>query len=221
MKKFKIIKLLSLLLVIITVALSFNFNSIFALSKKGSSGDEVSAIQTKLKDKGFYKGDIDGLFGSETEKAVKAFQKAEGLETDGIVGSKTLKALNLSLSSSSGGFSSSELALLSRIISAESRGEPYEGQVAVAAVILNRIAHPSFPNTLSGVIYQPGAFSCLDDGQVNEPVASSANKASVDAINGWDPSGGAIYYYNPDKSTNKWIFSRPVITTIGAHRFCS
>ena len=120
-----------------------------------------------------------------------------------------------------GGFSNSEIDLLARIISAESRGEPYEGQVAVAAVILNRIEHPSFPNTLSGVIYQPGAFSCLTDGGVNAAVADSAYKAARDAINGSDPSGGAIYYYNPAKSTNKWILSRPVITVIGGHRFCS
>ena len=216
----KFLKIFSLLLIILTIFLTLNFNSV-ALSKRGSTGDEVYAIQTKLKEKGFYKDKVDGIFGSNTEKAVIAFQKTQGLKTDGIVGTKTLKALNLSSSSSSGGFSSSELALLARVVSAESRGEPYEGQVAVSAVILNRIAHPSFPNTLSGVIYQPGAFSCLDDGQINEPVSNSANKASIDAINGWDPSGGAIYYYNPKKSTNKWIFSRPVITVIGSHRFCS
>ena len=120
-----------------------------------------------------------------------------------------------------GGYSANEVALLARIISAEARGEPYAGQVAVGAVILNRVAHPSFPNTLAGVIYQPGAFSCLDDGGVNAAVADSAYRAARDAINGSDPSGGAIYYYNPAKSTNQWIFSRPIITVIGQHRFCS
>jgi N-acetylmuramoyl-L-alanine amidase len=111
--------------------------------------------------------------------------------------------------------------LLARVISAEARGEPYIGQVAVGAVILNRISHPSFPHTLAGVIYQPGAFSCLTDGGINAAVADSAFRAARDAINGMDPCGGAIYYYNPAKSTNKWIFSRPVITIIGDHRFCS
>ena len=148
-----------------------------------------------------------------------------GLTPDGIAGPQTLSALGLGKAPSGvtgiGGYSANEVALLARIISAESRGEPYAGQVAVAAVILNRVAHPSFPNTLAGVIYQPGAFSCLDDGGVNAAVADSAYRAARDAINGSDPSGGAIYYYNPAKSTNKWIFSRPIITVIGNHRFCS
>ena len=192
-----------------------------ALSKYGSTGDEVVAVQTKLRELGYYKGNIDGIYGSGTKSAVTNFQKANGLSADGIAGSKTLAALGITKTPTSGEYTESEIALLARIISAESRGEPYEGQVAVGAVILNRIAHPSFPNTLSGVIYQPGAFSCLTDGQVNATVTESAKKAAQDAINGWDPSGGAIYYYNPAKSTNKWIFSRPVINTIGSHRFCS
>ncbi|HIQ81285.1 MAG TPA: spore cortex-lytic enzyme [Candidatus Scatavimonas merdigallinarum] len=192
-----------------------------ALSKYGSTGDEVVAVQTKLRELGYYKGNIDGIYGSGTKSAVTNFQKANGLSADGIAGSKTLAALGITKTPTSGEYTESEIALLARIISAESRGEPYEGQVAVGAVILNRIAHPSFPNTLSGVIYQPGAFSCLTDGQVNATVTESAKKAAQDAINGWDPSGGAIYYYNPAKSTNKWIFSRPVINTIGSHRFCN
>ena len=192
-----------------------------ALSKYGSTGDEVVAVQTKLRELGYYKGNIDGIYGSGTKSAVTNFQKANGLSADGIAGSKTPAALGITKTPTSGEYTESEIALLARIISAESRGEPYEGQVAVGAVILNRIAHPSFPNTLSGVIYQPGAFSCLTDGQVNATVTESAKKAAQDAINGWDPSGGAIYYYNPAKSTNKWIFSRPVINTIGSHRFCN
>ena len=192
-----------------------------ALSKYGSTGDEVVAVQTKLRELGYYKGNIDGIYGSGTKSAVTNFQKANGLSADGIAGSKTLAALGITKTPTIGEYTESEIALLARIISAESRGEPYEGQVAVGAVILNRIAHPSFPNTLSGVIYQPGAFSCLTDGQVNATVTESAKKAAQDAINGWDPSGGAIYYYNPAKSTNKWIFSRPVINTIGSHRFCN
>ena len=149
--------------------------------------------------------------------------KKNGLTADGIVGPKTLEKLGITSSSVSGNgqYSDSDIALLARVISAEARGEPYTGQVAVGAVILNRIEHPSFPNSLAGVVYQPGAFSCLNDGQFNEPVADSARRAAQDAMNGWDPSGGAIYYYNPAKSTNQWIFSRPVITVIGKHRFCS
>ena len=189
------------------------------LSKVGSRGDEVRQIQKKLKELGYDPGQVDGIYGDNTKKAVIAFQKAKGLNPDGIAVPQTLKALGIS--QDQGQFSSGDIDLLARIISAESRGEPYIGQVAVGAVILNRMEHPSFPNTLAGVIYQPGAFSCLDDGGVNAPVADSAYDAARDAINGWDPSGGAIYYYNPEKSTNQWIFSRPVITVIGQHRFCS
>ena len=142
------------------------------------------------------------------------------LIADGIAGTKTLEKLNITSNSSPNIFTESEISLLARIISAESRGEPYEGQVAVGAVILNRIDHPSFPNTLAGVIYQPSAFTCVTDGQINENVSDSSKKAAQDALNGWDPTGGAIYYYNPAKTTNKWIYSRPVITTIGKHKFC-
>lgn len=192
------------------------------LSKVGSQGEEVRAIQTKLVELGYLNGKIDGIYGDQTKAAVIQFQKSQGLSADGIAGPKTLAALGITANNSgSGQFSSSDIDLLARIISAESRGEPYTGQVAVGAVILNRMAHPSFPNTLAGVIYQPGAFSCLYDGGVNAPVADSAYRAARDAINGMDPSGGAVYYYNPEKSTNQWIFSRPVITVIGNHRFCS
>ncbi len=192
------------------------------LSKYGSRGEEVRQIQTKLKELGLYTGNIDGIYGNGTKNAVIAFQKQKGLDADGIAGTKTLTALGLSQSGGGNGqFSDSDVALLARTISAEARGEPYTGQVAVGAVILNRIEHPSFPDTLAGVIYQPGAFSCLADGQFNEPVAESATRAAQDAINGWDPSGGAIYYFNPQTATNKWIWSRPAITTIGKHRFCS
>ena len=192
------------------------------LSKYGSQGEEVRQIQTKLKGLGLYTGSIDGIYGSGTKNAVIQFQKQQGLDPDGIAGTKTLTALGLAQSGGGNGqFSDSDVALLARTISAEARGKPYTGQVAVGAVILNRIEHPSFPDTLAGVIYQPGAFSCLNDGQFNEPVADSAKRAAQDAINGWDPSGGAIYYFNPKTATNKWIWSRPAITTIGNHRFCS
>lgn len=193
-----------------------------SLSKYGSTGSEVTAIQTELKAQGYYNGKVDGIYGSGTKNAVEKYQKDNGLAVDGIAGNQTLASLGITKSTSvlAGGFSESDIDLLARIISAESRGEPYVGQVAVGAVILNRVEHPSFPNTIAGVVYQKGAFSCVDDGQIYEPVASTSKKAAVDAINGWDPTGGAIYYYNPDKATSQWIFSRETIITIGAHRFC-
>ena len=197
--------------------------------KKGSNGAVVTQIQTKLKSWGYYTGSVDGVYGSGTERAVRAFQQKNGLTVDGKVGDQTLAAMGLSAvsggnsgnSGGSGGASSSQVDLLARLISAEARGEPYSGQVAVGAVVLNRIKHPSFPNTLSGVIYQSGAFTCISDGQFNQPVAESAYRAARDALNGVDPSGGAIYYFNPSTATSSWIWSRPLITVIGKHRFCS
>ncbi|MBQ1962377.1 MAG: spore cortex-lytic enzyme [Clostridia bacterium] len=196
----------------------FSF-SVLAVSQMGSMGEEVSAVQSALKDRGYYDGKVDGIYGTVTKNAVTKFQKDNGLKTDGIAGKQTLKALGIDEGNDV--FTSSDISLLARVISAESRGEPYIGQVAVGAVILNRIEHPSFPDTLAGVVYQRGAFSCMDDGQINEAVADSAYQAARDALNGLDPSGGAIYYYNPKTATSKWIFSRPVITQIGAHVFCS
>lgn len=190
-----------------------------AAYRRGSSGSMVTQIQKKLKDWGYYNGEVDGVFGSRTEKAVISFQRKNGLTADGVVGSKTLSALGLQGSSAS--TASNDVALLARLISAEARGEPYSGQVAVGAVVLNRIEHPSFPNSMSGVIYQSGAFTCMVDGQFDKPVADSAYKAARDALNGWDPSGGAIYYFNPNTATSSWIWSRPLIVTIGKHRFCS
>ena len=189
--------------------------------KKGSSGAVVTQIQTKLKSWGYYTGTVDGIYGSGTERAVRAFQQKNGLTVDGKAGDQTLAAMGLSAGASnsggSGGASSSQVDLLARLISAEA----YSGQVAVGAVVLNRIKHPSFPNTLSGVIYQSGAFTCITDGQFNQPVAESAYRAARDALNGVDPSGGAIYYFNPSTATSSWIWSRPLITVIGKHRFCS
>lgn len=224
-KRHRALKISLLLLTNLLVLLMAYFGSeAFAASRIGSQGEEVKMIQNALSQQGYFSGKADGIFGEATRKAVISFQKSNGLTADGIAGSKTLSALGISGGGSSGAYgnySSADMELLSRIISAEARGEPYEGQVAVGAVILNRIEHPSFPNSLSGVIYQPGAFSCIDDGGVNAAIADSARKAAREAVNGSDPSGGAIYYYNPAKSTNKWIFSRPVITVIGEHRFCS
>ncbi|MBR5490449.1 MAG: spore cortex-lytic enzyme [Oscillospiraceae bacterium] len=189
--------------------------------KKGSSGSVVSQIQTLLKNQGFYSSAVDGIYGSGTEAAVKRYQQRFGLKADGIAGPQTLAYMGISAQGGATSSGSGDVALLARLISAEARGEPYVGQVAVGAVVLNRMEHPSFPNTMSGVIYQSGAFTCIDDGQFNEPVADSAYNAARDAMNGWDPSGGAIYYFNPVTATSKWIWSRPLITVIGKHRFCS
>ena len=211
---------------------SFQTETEEVLSKMGSRGSEVRTIQTKLKNWGYFFDKVDGIYGEKTRDAVIWFQKKNGLTADGIAGPATLKAMGIYSSSSSGSsgsgsgsgggkYSQSDYNLLARLISAEARGESYTGQVAVGAVVLNRVEHPSFPNTISGVVYQKGAFSCLDDGQFNQPVAESCYRAAQDALNGWDPSGGAIYYYNPVTATNKWIRSRPVIVKIGKHLFCS
>ena len=192
------------------------------LSRYGSTGTEVKNIQTVLKRLGYYTGSIDGIYGSGTKSAVTRFQRDCGLTQDGICGPVTLLYLGIDsggASSSGGKYSSSDVALLAKVISAEARGEPYEGQVAVGAVVLNRVAHPSFPNSVSGVVYQSGAFSAVTDSNWSAAVTDSAKRAAQDAINGWDPTGGAIYYYNPRKTSNAWIRSRKVITVIGNHYF--
>ena len=211
-----------LLNLLVLAALSFLYPSpaAEALSKNGSTGAEVKAIQETLKDRGLYSGSIDGIYGAGTQAAVKKFQKQQGLTADGIAGPLTLKRLGVSVGAIPEA-NEANVNLLARIISAEARGEPYSGQVAVGAVILNRVEHPSFPDPLSGVIYQPGAFTAITDGQFNESVAESAYRAARDALNGTDPSGGAIYYYNPDRAISQWIRTRPVIKRIGKHLFCS
>ncbi len=198
-----------------------NEASVYTLSKIGSRGNEVRQIQKKLKELGHYKGSVDGIYGTATQKAVKSFQKSCGITADGIAGPKTLKYLGLSPSSdSSGAYSGSDINLLAKLIAAEARGESYTGQVAVGAVVLNRVSHSSFPDTIAGVIYQKGAFSCVNDSNWSVAPNSTSLKAARDCINGWDPSGGAIYYYNPAKTSNSFMHSRPVITTIGRHVFC-
>lgn len=193
-----------------------------ALSKYGSRGTEVRTIQEKLKRWGYYSGSVDGIYGSQTVSAVKSFQKKNGLTVDGIAGTQTLKAMGITSSSSSSSSSnnSSNVNLLARVVYGEARGEPYTGQVAVAAVVLNRVKSSKFPNTISGVVYQSGAFDAVADGQINMTPDTTAKKAAQDALNGWDPSYGAIYYFNPSTATNKWIWSRPMTVTIGKHRFC-
>lgn len=220
-----------LLIIVIMLFTLYNVvvrnSQVQALSKYGSRGEEVKTIQTKLKRWGYYNGSVDGIYGSGTLAAVKKFQKKNGLTVDGIAGKRTLEAMGIYNSSSSSSSSSSNntvnssnLNLLSRVIYGEARGEPYTGQVAVAAVVLNRVRSSSFPNTVSGVVYQSGAFDCVSDGQINLSPDSTSRKAAQDALNGWDPTYGAIYYFNPATATNKWIWSRPMTITIGKHRFC-
>lgn len=196
--------------------------STYALSKLGSTGDEVKSIQRKLSSLGYYKGNIDGIYGQATKSAVTAFQRNCGITVDGICGKQTLLYLGLGSGSSSNttSYSNSDVELLAKVISAEARGESYEGQVAVGAVILNRVKHPSFPDSISGVVYQNGAFSCVNDSNWYADVASSAKRAAIDALNGWDPSGGAIYYFNPKKTSDSFMHSRPVVKVIGDHYFC-
>lgn len=190
-----------------------------ALSKRGSTGSEVTKIQQKLINWGYMTGSADGIYGAKTEAAVKRFQQKNGLSADGIAGSKTLEKMGISQSTTQAS-SDNSTTLLAKLINGEARGETYEGQVAVGAVVLNRVKHSSFPNSIAGVIYQSGAFTAVDDGQINLSPTSSCVRAAKDALNGWDPSGGAIYYYNPVTATNGWIRSRPVIKTIGKHVFC-
>ncbi|MBQ9118067.1 MAG: spore cortex-lytic enzyme [Clostridia bacterium] len=199
-----------------------------AVLRQGSRGSEVRQVQQKLKRWGYYNGSVDGIFGAGTRKAVVAFQKKNGLKADGVVGAATYRALGMNDSynalqnqgsSSAGGYSSADIYLLARTIYAEGRGEPYTGQVAIGAVVLNRVRHPSFPNTVSGVVYQKHAFTAVSDGQINLTPNDTAMKAAKDAANGWDPTGGAIYYYNPAVATSSWIFDRQTVTVIGRHVF--
>ena len=221
-------RVLSLLLAVVLLgsigtiaAVQSGDNSVSTLSKMGSRGDEVRRIQQKLKSMGYYTGSVDGIYGTQTQSAVKKFQRDNGLDVDGIAGPKTLSYLGISSGSSgSGQYNSNDVYLLAKVIAGEARGESYVGQVAVGAVVLNRVEQSSFHDSIAGVVYQPGAFSCVYDSNWSVAPTAESQKAARDAINGWDPSGGAIYYYNPAKTSNQWIRSRPVIVTIGSHLFC-
>lgn len=229
----KIIKVMAIILIVFSVGVcvsamtapSFTQTAFAAVYKQGSRGETVKTIQKKLKNWGYYSGKVDGIFGAKTKEAVKYFQRKNKLTADGIVGNKTLSALGIEFngSSSSGSvtsnYSDSDVALLTRLIYGEARGESYVGQVAVGAVVMNRIKSASFPNTMSGVIYQSYAFTAVDDGQINLSPNSTARKAALDAMNGWDPTYGALYYYNPRTATSQWIFSRQTTVTIGNHVF--
>lgn len=188
-------------------------------SVEALSANENKAVQQKLKELGFYKGSVDGVYGSGTKNAVIAFQKSRGLTADGIVGARTAKALGITLNTQQVSQSSSDLYVLAKCVYAEARGEPYEGQVAVAAVILNRVKSADFPNTIAGVVYQPWAFTAVNDGQINLEPDQTAYSAARDAMNGWDPTYGCLYYYNASTATSRWIFSRTTVVTIGNHVF--
>ena len=225
----KNLKAIIIIFLVSSIFISYNVflrnNESFALSKYGSRGEEVKTIQTKLKRWGYYKGNIDEIYGSQTLAAVKWFQQKNGLTVDGIAGTKTLEAMGIynssgnSSSNSSSSTTSSDLNLLSRLVYGEARGEPYTGQVAVAAVVLNRVRNSAFPNTIAGVIYQKGAFDVVADGQINLTPNDTAKKAAQDALNGWDPTYGSVYYYNPATATSKWIWSTTYVTQIGNHIF--
>ena len=225
----------SIYLTFSTIIIPYN-NAVRAITfKYGSRGDYVSVIQDKLKRWGFYNGDIDGIYGYQTYLGVKTFQQNSGLTADGIAGDNTLVSLGIfipgtntkatntygAVTSSRSTTSDENVNLLASLINGESRGEPYEGQVAVGAVVLNRTRDSRFPKTVAGVIYAPGAFTATVDGQISAKLEQTSINAARDALNGWDPSGGAIYYFNPAKTTNQWIWSRPLIKIIGKHRFCS
>lgn len=210
-------------IIVVFILITIIYPISYGLSRFGSTGDEVKEIQRRLKDWGYYNGNVDGTFGSKTFEAVKNFQRKNGLAVDGIVGKNTLSALGItgsSDSSSSNNVNNTDLNLLSKLVYGEARGEPYKGMVAVAATVLNRVADSRFPNTIAGVIYQSGAYTCVSDGQINLEANEQARKAAQDAINGWDPTSGCIYYFNPNTATSDWIWSRPQVMTIGKHIFC-
>ncbi len=216
--------LICILTAIISVAIYICPTPISTLSQYGSRGDEVINIQVKLKRWGYYKGSVDGIYGYLTYTAVKWFQAKNGLRIDGIAGPETLRALGLptgetAAATRTGAAVSRNVNLLAHAIHGEARGEPYQGKVAIAAVILNRVEDPRFPKTIAGVIYQPGAFTAVADGQINLDPDTSSYNAARDALNGWDPTGGCVYYFNPATATSRWIWSRPIVTVIGKHYF--
>lgn len=228
----KTLKLATLLIMIVVVGFCVTtisapqnvINVSAAVLRQGSRGQTVRTLQRKLKNWGYYTGSVDGIYGKKTVEAVKYFQRKNKLKVDGIAGPKTLSAMGISSSSSgssgvTSNYSDADVALLARLIYGEARGESYVGQVAVGAVVLNRIKSAQFPNTMSGVIYQKWAFTAVQDGQINLTPNSTAKKAALDAMNGWDPSYGALYYYNPAVATSQWIFTRKTTVTIGNHVF--
>lgn len=227
MRKRKLLSVIILITLALTTTLYIYKNDLSelyrysrtAVSYYGSRSQEVIEIQTRLANWGYYDGKVDGVFGIKTYRAVRHFQSKNGLKVDGIAGSQTLAALGIPTGSTGQSSDNNNLNLLAHIINGEARGEPYVGQVAVGAVVLNRVRDSRFPNTIAGIIYQPRAFDAVDDGQINLAPSDSSYKAARDALNGWDPSGGAVFYYNPATATSNWIWTRQIITTIGKHNF--
>lgn len=205
-------KLLSVMLILLLVTVTVSAAPLTI----GSRGQDVSKLQQALKDRG-YQVAVDGIYGTQTKEAVKQFQRDNGLVVDGIAGAKTLAALKISTESTN---TSSDVYLLARCIYGEARGEVYLGKVAVGAVILNRVKDANFPNSVSGVIYQPGAFDAVSDGQINLAPDEECIRAARDAFGGWDPTNGCLYYYNPKTATNKWMLSKEVMLVVGNHSFC-
>lgn len=224
MRHYKLLRCIALSLTVLL--LMANQTAALADLRVGDSGSLIREVQSRLKKWGYYDGTVDGVFGTGTQDAVKAFQRKYGLTADGIIGEATARKIGITLTGassgstgSSGDFSSSDVYLLAKVVHGEARGEPYVGKVAVAAVVLNRVESSHFPNTISGVVYQPYAFTAVSDGQINLNPDEESLRAARDAINGWDPSGNAIYYYNPAIATSSWIYSRTVVAVIGRHRF--
>lgn len=216
----------------LTLAPSLTYSFSDRILKVGSSGGDVYELQGRLQYLGYYHGKIDGSFGWQTYSSVRTFQWKFGMKVDGIVGPKTKLMLwkatkqwapgtnnQTNVTAGSQAASSNDITLLARAVYGEARGEPYAGQVAVAAVILNRVDDSRFPNTISGVIFQPGAFTAVDDGQIWLTPNETAYRAARDALNGWDPSGNALYYFNPHTATSSWIWTRPQVVQIGKHIF--
>ena len=210
-----------LLLPLLALLMTITLTADAATLTMGSRGERVALIQQRLKEWGYYSGQVDGVFGLGTYNAVVRFQRQNRLSVDGQVGKKTAAAMGIPLTGtiSASLYRESELKLLARLVSGEARGEPYIGQVAVAAVVLNRVRSDDFPDTISGVIFQPGAFDAVWDGQFDMEPTTSCIRAARDAMNGWDPTGGCTYYYNPSTATNEWIWTRAVQLTIGRHAF--
>ncbi len=206
-------KLIAVILIIFSLCIS---TSAVTLSRS-SRGDEVKKLQQALNDRGYDAGSADGIYGTKTETAVKNFQRDNGLTVDGVAGAKTLEALGINAVNNN---SDSDINLIARAVYGEARGEEYIGKVAVAAVILNRVDDANFPNSVSGVVYQPGAFDAVSDGQINLTPDEECIRAARDAFNGWDPTNGCTYYYNPKTATNKWMLSKEVTLRVGNHVFC-
>ena len=218
----------SIQLTALILALALLPATAFAVLEVGSSGEDVRKVQRKLIQWSYLSGAADGRYGEKTRAAVVSFQRKNGLTADGRVGPATAAAMGVTLSgtsasgssaAASAGILSADHRLLAKLVYAEARGETYKGQVAVAAVVLNRVSSASFPNTISGVIYQSGAFSCVSNGSINNTPDATAIRAARDALNGWDPTGGCLYYYNPRKTSDRWIRTRVVKTVIGNHSF--